>query len=141
MKAATVAALGLAVGCSVGRARAPQPLRVTVTESAGDIEFAVISPVREVTCIERDHRRAPNDPAATRVIWAARCTAGDDCLPSVHYGDARLETITAPARLTASTPGTCYECLIAARDGRGAIAFRVTDHGAFAPCSPRLGDV
>jgi hypothetical protein len=73
--------------------------------------------------MERDFRRGAGDPMAARLIWSARCTAGRDCLSSVRYNDAALDTTSPAQRLTTSEQGTCYECELAGgpRPGGGAL--------------------
>jgi hypothetical protein len=137
---AVVVALGaLAVGCSAQRQL--HPLRVAATESGGDFEFGLGEPVQAVTCVLRDHRRAPSDPASVRIIWAAKCTEGRDCPRSVRYGDRALATSTPAAPLAPSEEGFCYVCVLVAEDGRGQVSFRVSPQGAFEQCQPRVGDL
>jgi hypothetical protein len=128
-----------AAGCAAGPKASA--LRVTLTESGGDLQFTLSEPIRAVTCYERDHRRDPGAPGAAYVIWAARCTAGDDCLPSVTYGDRELSTTTAARRLAPSAPGTCYECLVEGTTGRGLVRFRTSARGGFEPCTARAGEL
>jgi len=134
----TITVAGIA--CSVGRGAAVRPLRVTATETSGQVEFTVQQPITRVTCVERDFRRSPSDSASAHVVWSARCTAGSDCLPSVHYADRRLESLTPAQPLTDSTPGTCYECTIEAGGTRGQVLFQMI-RGSFDRCSPRVGDL
>ena len=135
----TITVAGIA--CSAGRSAAVRPLRVTATETSGEVEFTVQQPITRVTCVERDYRRSPSDAKSARVIWSARCTAGNDCLPSIHYGDRRLESLTPPQPLAPSIPGTCYECAIEAGGNRGQVSFQMTPRGSFDRCSPRVGDL
>ena len=119
-----------------------RPLRIVTTESAGDYSFALEEPVHAVVCVIRDFRRSPTDPAATRTIWAARCTDGSACRTSIRYADRALESTTPAMRLGPSTPGECYECDLTGDHGHGITRFRVTARGGgFEPCSPRVGDL
>jgi hypothetical protein len=132
--------VALAAGCAPSR-RATTGLRVTLTESAGDVQFTLPEPIRAVTCFERDHRRDPNSRDATVVIWAARCTEGADCLPTVNYGDANLSATTPASRLPPSAPGTCYECLVEGTTGRGLVRFRTSARGGIEACVARVGNL
>lgn len=135
---AGVVALALAVAaCSGGRNL--RPLRMAVTESGGDFTFSLEEPVREVTCVERDYRRSPSDPAAARTVWAARCPR--DCLTAVRYGDRSLESTVPAQPLGPSGEGMCYECVLASDHGRGMTRFRVSARRGFEPCQPRIGDL
>jgi hypothetical protein len=135
---AAALALGfMIIGCSGGRD--VRPLRMAVTESGGDFTFSLEEPVRSVTCVIRDYRRSPSDPAAATPIWTAQCRA--DCLTAIRYGDRALES-TLPARaLGPSSPGACYECTLTGDHGRGLTRFRVNDRSGFEPCQPRVGDL
>jgi hypothetical protein len=135
-------ALALAIliaACSGGRN--VQPLRVAVTESSGDFTLSLEEPVRAVTCVVRDYRRSPSDPAATRAIWAARCTAGAFCQTAVRYGDRSLESTRPAERLVPSDPGACYECDLTGDHGHGLVRFRIGGRGDFETCQPRVGDL
>lgn len=125
--------------CTAGREG--RALRIAVTESGGDFSLSLEEPVRAVTCVERDFRRSPGDPAAVRPIWTARCTAGADCRSAVRYNDASLEATRRAERLTPSAPGACYECELTGDHGRGLVRFRVVERGGFEPCRPRVGDL
>ena len=138
-RAALVVLGALVVGCSTQRPL--RPLRVAATESGGDFEFGLGEPVQAVTCVLRDHRRAPSDPASVRVIWAAKCTEGRDCPRSVRYGDRALATATPAVPLAPSEQGFCYVCVLVAEGGRGQVSFRVSPQGAFEQCQPRVGDL
>lgn len=130
--------LAVAAGCT--RGPSVRPLRIALTESAGDLTFSLEEPVRAVTCIARDYRRAPTDPGAMRVVWSARCTA--DCLRSVRYGDRALESTTPASRLVPSGEGDCYECELTGDHGRGLVRFRMGARGGFEPCRLQvIGDL
>ncbi len=113
-----------------------RPLRVAVTESGGDVTLMLEEPVRSVTCVVHDFRRAPGDPQAVRGIWTARCTAGAVCATSILYGDRSLESSAGPERLSPSEPGFCYECELGGDHGRGLTRFRIAPRGGFEPCVP-----
>jgi hypothetical protein len=123
--------------CSGGRT--VRPLRIAVTESGGDFTLSLEEPVRAVSCMLRDYRRSPNDPAAVRVVWSARCRT--DCLTSVRYGDRSLESTVPAQRLGPSGEGDCYECEVVGDHGRGLVRFRVAARGGFEQCRPRVGDL
>jgi hypothetical protein len=132
-----VIAAGTLAACAStggGGARPARQLKIAVTETGGDFVISLEEPVRTVTCMERDFRRGAGDPMAARLIWSARCTAGRDCLTSVRYNDAALDTTSPAQRLTESQQGTCYECELAGDHGRAAVRFRVTTRGGFEPC-------
>jgi hypothetical protein len=134
--AALIAACTLAACASTGGkgGRPGRQLKIAVTETGGDFVISLEEPVRTVTCMERDFRRGAGDPMAARLIWSARCTGGRDCLTSVRYNDASLDTTSPAQRLTTSEQGTCYECELAGDHGRAAVRFRVTTRGGFEPC-------
>ena len=135
---AGVVALALAVvACSGGRA--VRPLRLAVTESSGDFTFSLEEPVREISCVERDYRRSPSDPAAVRTVWTARCPA--DCLTAVRYGDRSLVSTIPAQPLGPSGEGSCYECVLVGDHGRGITRFRVSARRGFEQCVPRVGDL
>jgi hypothetical protein len=141
-RAATAIAVAVAVaqaGCG-GGGRTLRPLRVTIAESRGYFELATTEPIRSVACVIRDHRRSPSDPAAARVVWAARCDGGD-CPRAVRYGEQTLTAVTRPERLAPSDQGTCYECVLDGDGTRGRVAFGVTATGNFEPCRGRVGDL
>jgi hypothetical protein len=131
VRGAFVAALLALAGCSV---REPSALRVAVTESGGDLAFSLEEPVRSVSCVLRDFRRAPGDPRAARPVWTARCTAGADCRSAVRWDDASLEPTLRAERLGPTDSGTCYECELAGDTGRGLVRFHVDERGGFEPC-------
>ena len=143
MRQRTVVTLAVAAmvlqACSGGRD--VRPLRIAATESGGDFSFALEEPVRAVVCVIRDFRRSPTDPAATRIVWAARCTDGPACRASIRYADGALDSTTRPMRLGPSNPGECYECDLTGDHGHGITRFRVLPRGGFEPCSPRVGDL
>ena len=124
--------------CSAGR---DTRLRIAVTESGGEFMLSLEEPVRAVTCVERDYRRSPTDPAATRPVWTARCTDGASCRTAIRYGDRALETSGPTEPLAPSAPGACYECDLTGDHGRGLVRFRVADGGGFEACRPRVGDL
>lgn len=137
VRGAALAALSVLAACAStggGGGRPVRQLKIAVTETGGDFVISLEEPVRTVTCMERDFRRGVGDPMAARLIWSARCTAGRDCLTSVRYDDAALETTSPAQRLTTSEQGTCYECELAGDHGRAAVRFRVTQRGGFEPC-------
>jgi hypothetical protein len=136
-RAGAVALALVVVACSGGRN--VRPLRMAVTESSGDFTFSLEEPVREVACVERDFRRSPSDPAATRTVWMARCPG--DCLSAVRYGDRALESTLPAQRLGPSGQGMCYECVLVGEHGRGMTRFRVSARQGFEPCQPRVGDL
>jgi len=131
---ALAVASALAACAPAPSGRAARPLKIAVTETGGDFVISLEEPVRTVTCMERDFRRGAGDPMAARLIWSARCTAGRDCLTSVRYNDAALDTTSPAQRLTTSEQGTCYECALAGDHGQAAVRFRVTARGGFEPC-------
>ena len=131
---ALAVASALAACAPAPSGRAARPLKIAVTETGGDFVLSLEEPVRTVVCLERDFRRGAGDPQAVRLIWGARCTGGRDCLTSVRYNDAALDTTQPAQRLTASEQGTCYECELAGDHGRAAVRIRVTQRGAFEPC-------
>ena len=136
VRGAALAAASALAACAGGGAgaRPARQLKIAVTETGGDFVISLEEPVRTVVCLERDFRRGAGDPQAVRLIWGARCTGGRDCLTSVRYNDAALDTTQPAQRLTASEQGTCYECELAGDHGRAAVRFRVTQRGAFEPC-------
>lgn len=136
VRGAALAAASALAACAGGGAgaRPARQLKIAVTETGGDFTISLEEPVRTVVCLERDFRRGAGDPMAVRLIWGARCTAGRDCLSSVRYNDATLETTQPAQRLTESQQGTCYECELAGDHGRAAVRFRVTTRGGFEPC-------
>jgi hypothetical protein len=127
------------VGC--GGRPTVRPLRVAVTESGGDLSFTLEEPVRSVECVARDYRRSPGDRAALHPMWRAQCTAGQDCLAGIRYGDRSLQTAQQAAKLVPSAPGHCYECVLTGDHGTGFVRFRMSETGAFEPCRPRVGDL
>ena len=140
MRRARAGAVALAlavVACSGGRT--VRPLRMAVTESGGDFTVSLEEPVREVSCIERDYRRSPSDPQATRTVWTARCPR--DCLTAIRYGDRSLESTVPAQPLGPSTEGTCYECVLVGDHGRGITRFRVGARRGFEAWQPRVGDL
>jgi hypothetical protein len=140
-RTAAAIAIGLAVAQGCGGGRTLRPLRITVAESGGHFELATTEPIRSVACVVRDHRRSPSDPAAARVVWAARCDTGGSCPRAVRYGDQTLVAVTRPERLAPSGEGSCYECVLDGDGTRGRVAFRVTATGNFEPCRGRVGDL
>jgi hypothetical protein len=136
VRGAALVAASMLAACAGGggSARPARQLKIAVTETGGDFVISLEEPVRTVTCLERDFRRGIGDPMAARLIWSARCTAGRDCLTSVRYNDATLDTTSPAQRLTTSEQGTCYECELAGDHGRAAVRFRVTTRGGFEPC-------
>jgi len=141
---ACASALTLALALGIGGCASGtnvRPLRTAVTESSGDFTLSLEEPVRAVTCVIRDYRRSPSDPAAARTIWSAKCSAGRFCQSAVRYADQSLDATQPAMQLTPSDEGACYECDLTGDHGRGIVRFRIGARGGFETCRPRVGDL
>jgi hypothetical protein len=113
----------------------PTRMGFNVAEVDQEIVFTAEHPFGAISCVvlPEDRRRVAYDPPP--LVWAARCPEGQDCVTSVRYASALLETTAGPEKLT---PGKCYQCGVRGRGGWGEVEFALDgDKRIMQPC-PRL---